>query len=245
MVILQFFIVRSQRASLSIESYRLSAISLGLVIWQGFIGYITVKWDNENWSVAIHLISALIFTLSLIALHISWGKDAGKKVQITSSKKTANRLSIATFGSLAVLLVGTYVSTTEGANEACGVSGFPNSWPLCSGTLGLIIQDIIIQSQAIHRWLVIIVLFILIWLWKDQDNWAQDESIRKLSNFGTMTFIGNMILGAAYVLSWTSESGFIEWLSVMHLLLASLTFLLFASGLILIKIHGKSNSEEE
>ena len=178
-------------------------------------------------------------------MHISWGKDAGKKVQITSSKKTANRLSIATFGSLAVLLVGTYVSTTEGANEACGVSGFPNSWPLCSGTLGLIIQDIIIQSQAIHRWLVIIVLFILIWLWKDQDNWAQDESIRKLSNFGTMTFIGNMILGAAYVLSWTSESGFIEWLSVMHLLLASLTFLLFASGLILIKIHGKGNSEEE
>ena len=62
LVILQFFIVRSQRDSLSIESYRLSALSLVLVIWQGFIGYITVKWDNENWSVAIHLISCLLYT---------------------------------------------------------------------------------------------------------------------------------------------------------------------------------------
>jgi len=245
LVILQFLIVRSKRDSLSIESYRLSALSLVLVIWQGFIGYVTVKWDNENWSVAIHLISALIFTLSLIALHISWRKDIGKKIQIKSDRKTMNRLSVATFGTLAVLLVGTYISTTEGANYACGVSGIPYSWPLCSGTLGLIIQDIIIQSQAIHRWLVLIVLCILIWLWKDQDNWVQDEPIRKLSNYGTLTFIGNIILGAAYVLSWTAESGFMEWLSVVHLLVASLTFLLFASGLIIIKIHGTENLQEE
>ena len=141
--------------------------------------------------------------------------------------------------------MGTYISTTEGANYACGVSGIPNSWPLCSGTLGLIIQDVIIQSQAIHRWLVLLVLCMLIWLWKDQDNWVQDEPIRKLSNYGTVTFIGNIILGAAYVLSWTSESGFMEWLSVVHLLVASLTFLFFASGLILIRIHGKENLQEE
>jgi heme A synthase len=54
-----------------------------------------------------------------------------------------------------------------------------------------------------------------------------------------------MILGAAYILTWTVESGFYEWLSVLHLLLASLTFLLFASTLIIIKIHGNDISEEE
>ena len=170
LVILQFLIVRSQRGVLSNESYRIAGLSLILVIWQGFIGYVTVKWDNEHWSVALHLGSALIFTLSLIALHISWNKDLGKRIQIKSKQKTSNRLSIATLGSLAVLLVGTFVSTTDGANEACGVAGFPNSWPLCYGTLGILIQDVIIQSQAIHRWLVVIVFFTLIWLWKDQDN---------------------------------------------------------------------------
>ena len=245
LVILQFFIVRRQRDSLSNRSYQLSALSLGLVIWQGFIGYLTVKWDNEHWSVALHLISALIFTLSLIALHFSWRKDIGKEIEITIGEKTTIRLAIATFGSLAVLLVGAFVSTTEGANEACGVSGFPNSWPLCSGSLGLVIQDIIIQSQAIHRWLVITVFLILIWFGK-QEKWAsKDNYIRRMANFASFTYFLNMILGAAYILTWTVESGFYEWLSVLHLLLASLTFLLFSSALVIINIHGKSISEEE
>ena len=245
LVILQFFIVRRKRESLSTESYRLSALSLGLVIWQGFIGYLTVKWDNEHWSVALHLVSALIFTLSLIALHISWQRDLGKKIPITLGEKTTSRLTIATFGSLAVLLVGAFVSTTEGANEACGVSGFPDSWPLCSGPLGLVIQDVIIQSQAIHRWLVITVFVILIWFGKEE-RWASKENcIQKIANYAGFTYFLNMILGAAYILSWTVESGFYEWLSVLHLLLASLTFLLFASTLIIINIHGNNNLEEE
>ena len=245
LVILQFLIVRKQNLSLSVESQRLASLSLVLVIWQGFIGYVTVKWDNEHWSVVLHLISALIFTLSLIALHISWRRDLGENMQIRTVNKTMNRLLIATVGSLVVLLVGTFVSTTEGANQACGVSGIPYSWPLCSGTLGLIIQDVFIQSQAIHRWLVIIVLSILIWLWWTRFDWAPDERIRNLSNIATCTFVGNMALGAAYVISWTKESGFIEWLSVLHLLLASLTFLIFSSSLILIYIHGIQKNEEE
>ena len=245
LVILQFLIVRKKNPSLSIESKRLATLSLALVIWQGFIGFVTVKWDNEHWSVALHLFSALIFTLSLIALDISWRRDRGHNLKIETVNKTMNRLSIATVGSLVVLLVGTFVSTTEGANQACGVSGIPYSWPLCSGTLGLFIQDILIQSQAIHRWLVLIVLCILAWLWWTRFDWAPDERIRKLSNIATWTFISNMALGAAYVITWTSESGFIEWLSVIHLLLASLTFLIFSSSLILIHLHGINNNEEE
>ncbi len=245
LVILQFIIVRKEKNILSDKTQRIATLSLALVIWQGFIGYITVKWDNEHWSVALHLLSALIFTLSLIALHFSWQRDIGKKIPITLGERTSRRLTIATFGSLAVLLVGAFVSTTEGANEACGVSGFPNSWPLCSGTLGLVIQDVIIQSQAIHRWLVITVFLILIWFGKEERWASKDNCIRKVANFAGLTYFLNMILGAAYILTWTVESGFYEWLSVFHLLLASLTFLLFASTLIIINIHGNDISEDE
>ena len=43
-----------------------SSLGAGLILWQGFLGYLTVRMDNEHWSVALHLVSALAFSLSMI-----------------------------------------------------------------------------------------------------------------------------------------------------------------------------------
>jgi membrane-anchored protein YejM (alkaline phosphatase superfamily) len=92
---------------------------------------------------------------------------------------------------------------------------------------------------------VITVFVILIWFGKEERWTSKENCIQKIANYAGFTYFLNMILGAAYILSWTVESGFYEWLSVLHLLLASLTFLLFASTLIIINIHGNNNLEEE
>ena len=49
---------------------------------------------------------------------------------------------------------GTFVSTTPGANLGCGVDGIPDTWPLCGGNLVDPLEDLVLQSQMIHRWLV-------------------------------------------------------------------------------------------
>jgi|TARA_B100000287_G_scaffold346680_1_gene334359 heme A synthase len=54
----------------------------------------------------------------------------------------------------------------------------------------------------------------------------------------------NVLLGGAYVLSWTVDSGFIEWLSVLHLLLASGIFLIFSSAILMARIDAIDSEEE-
>ena len=39
-----------------------------------------------------------------------------------------------------------------------------------------------------------------------------------------------MLIGALYILSWDMSEGFEEWLSLVHLLLASLSFLILSTA---------------
>jgi len=244
MIILQYLIVRAQRENLSKQTHTLAGLSLILVIWQGFLGYVTVKWDNEHWSVALHLASALIFTLTLIGLWISWRKDNGYRLNLDTGPKTQANLRLSALSTLVVLFVGAFVSTTESANLSCGVSGFPNSWPLCSGEIGVLVQDVIAQSQFIHRWLVLIVGFVLLRIWMTRSEWSPDIRTHRLMSWGTGLYGLNVLLGGAYVLSWTADSGFIEWLSVLHLLLASGIFLIFSSAILMIRLDSIDDEEE-
>ena len=244
LIILQYLIVRAQRESLSTRTHTLAGLSLILVIWQGFLGYVTVKWDNEHWSVALHLASALIFTLALIGLWISWRKDNGYRWNLDTGPKTQAHLRLSALSTLIVLFVGAFVSTTESANLACGVSGFPDSWPLCSGEIGILVQDVIAQSQFIHRWLVLIVGIVLLRIWMTRSEWAPDIRTHRLMSWGAGLYGLNVLLGGAYVLSWTVDSGFIEWLSVLHLLLASGIFLIFSSAILMARIDAIDSEEE-
>tara|TARA_B000000532_G_scaffold236444_1_gene222782 strand:- start:1764 stop:1958 length:195 start_codon:yes stop_codon:yes gene_type:complete len=63
-------------------------------------------------------------------------------------------------------------------------------------------------------------------------------------SLGTGLYGFNVLLGGAYVLSWTADSGFIEWISVLHLLLASVIFLVFSSAILMIRIDAADSEEE-
>ena len=211
-----------------------STLTAVLIVWQGAIGWLTVEMDNLHWSVALHLSSALAFTMSMFWLWLTLtraedGLPDWLKFDYSISKKWKVRVGLLSVGAFVSIFSGTFVSTTPGANFGCGVDGLPDSWPLCGGKVVDSVDDVVAQSQIIHRWFVGLMLIALI---------ASSYSISKehlgnnvLRNWilaSTFLFFANTSIGAIYVLSWDLEEGFFEFLSLVHLMMASLTFVTMA-----------------
>jgi heme A synthase len=215
-----------------------STLTVVLIIWQGAIGWLTVEMDNLHWSVALHLSSALAFTISMFWLWLTITRaeggvpgwlDIGHEI----SSRWRNRVTWLTIGAFISIFSGTFVSTTPGANLGCGVDGMPDSWPLCGGNLVDSVEDIVLQSQMIHRWLVGVMLVAMssasYLIWKESDD-GSGLILRNWIWASTGLFVTNASIGAIYVISWDMEEGFFEVLSLVHLMLASLTFLAMATA---------------
>tara|TARA_B100001250_G_scaffold186612_1_gene160415 strand:+ start:419 stop:1459 length:1041 start_codon:yes stop_codon:yes gene_type:complete len=215
-----------------------STLTVILIVWQGAIGWLTVEMDNLHWSVALHLSSALAFTISLFwlwltILRIDVGIPSWLEIDYGISRRWRRRVAWLSIGAFISIFSGTFVSTTPGANMGCGVDGMPDSWPLCEGALVNSVEDIVLQSQIIHRWLVGVMLIAMgsasYLIWKD----SEEFSGRILRNWvwgSTGLFVTNASIGAIYVISWDMDEGFFEFLSLVHLMLASLTFFAMATA---------------
>jgi len=57
-----------------------------------------------------------------------------------------------------------------------------------------------------------------------------DSTLYRWIEASTVLYIVNMLIGALYILSWDMSEGFEEWLSLVHLLLASLSFLILSTA---------------
>ena len=216
-----------------------STLTVVLIIWQGGIGWLTVEMDNLHWSVALHLSSALAFTISMFWLWLTITRAEGEipswlDMEHGISSRWRNRVTWLSIGAFISIFSGTFVSTTPGANLGCGVDGMPDSWPLCGGALVDPVEDIVLQSQMIHRWIVGVMLIALIYasylIWNE---YKEDSAHIVLRNWiwgSTGLFVTNASIGAIYVISWDLEEGFFELLSLVHLMLASLTFLAMATA---------------
>jgi len=228
-----------------------SSVALIIIIIQGLVGWLTVKMDNENWSVVIHLGTALLFTLSLIWIWIASMKEDGMLSNLfhfgeKDNSKWRFRLFWLTFGTLITLFSGTFVSTTPGANLSCGVNGLFDSWPLCNGHLTEKIEDVIDQSQIIHRWFVVLMQLALFWasykIWEENSKNDSGNNLRFWIWSGTGVYFTNIIMGAFYVLSWTLDNGHIEILSLFHLLFAATSFLLLATASLILTLEEREMS---
>ncbi len=190
LVILNWYMLRGSEEKVKFAS----TLTVVLIVWQGGIGWLTVEMDNLHWSVALHLSSALAFTMSMFWLWLT----------LTSS-------------------------TTPGANFGCGVDGLPDSWPLCNGKIIDSVEDVVAQSQIIHRWFVGLMLIALIFASYSISNEQSGNNVLRNWIWGsTFFFFVNTSIGAIYVLSWDLEEGFFEFLSLVHLMMASLTFVTMA-----------------
>ncbi|MGB1379829.1 MAG: COX15/CtaA family protein [Candidatus Thalassarchaeaceae archaeon] len=247
LVILNWLLIRKDE-ELTNEVKLASLISVLLIGWQGFLGYVTVRLDNLHWSVALHLASALLFLMSLVWIWLTAVRD---KDEIPSwiefdpilAKRWTKRIAILSFGTFLTLFLGVFVSTTPGANQGCGVSGFPGSWPLCNDSIYQKVVDFEAQSQIIHRFLVSIVGAVLIItcyiIWKENKEGEYGTLLCKWIWISSGLYFTNIGLGGLYVLSAKLENFeivYFELLSLIHLLLASLIFVMITSILLTIKV---------
>ena len=233
LVILNWFMLRRME-EVGKEVRFASMLTVILIIWQGAIGWLTVEMDNLHWSVALHLSSALAFTMSMFWLWLTLSRAEGDLPEWISfdysiSKKWKTRVAWLSIGAFVSIFSGTFVSTTPSANAGCGVDGMPDSWPLCGGKIVDSVEDIVAQSQIIHRWFVGIMLIALIAASYSVSNGEQSNDVLRNWIWGsTALFFVNASIGAIYVLSWDLEEGFFELLSLVHLMMASLTFVTMA-----------------
>ena len=230
LVILNWFMLRGGEERVKFAS----TLTVVLIVWQGAIGWLTVEMDNLHWSVALHLSSALAFTMSMFWLWLTLtrtedGLPEWLKFDYSISKKWKVRVGLLSLGAFVSIFSGTFVSTTPGANFGCGVDGLPGSWPLCNEKIVDSIEDVVAQSQIIHRWFVGLMLIALIFASYSISNEQSGNKILRNWIWGsTFLFFVNTSIGAIYVLSWDLEEGFFEFLSLVHLMMASLTFVTMA-----------------
>jgi len=230
LVILNWYMLRGGEEKVKFAS----TLTVVLIVWQGAIGWLTVEMDNLHWSVAIHLSSALAFTMSMFWLWLTLtrsedGLPEWLRFDYSISKKWKVRVGLLSLGAFVSIFSGTFVSTTPGANFGCGVDGLPDSWPLCNGKIVDSIEDIVAQSQIIHRWFVGLMLIALILASYSISNEQTGNNVLRNWIWGsTFLFFVNTSIGAIYVLSWDLEEGFFEFLSLVHLMMASLTFVTMA-----------------
>jgi len=230
LVILNWFMLRGGEERVKFAS----TLTVVLIVWQGAVGWLTVEMDNLHWSVAIHLSSALAFTMSMFWLWLTLtrmedGVPEWLRFDYSISRKWKVRVGFLSLGAFVSIFSGTFVSTTPGANFGCGVDGLPDSWPLCNGKIVDSVEDIIAQSQIIHRWFVGLMLIALIFASYSISNEQSGNNILRNWIWGsTFLFFVNTSIGAIYVLSWDLEEGFFEFLSLVHLMMASLTFVTMA-----------------
>ena len=230
LVILNWYMLRGGEEKVKFAS----TLTVVLIVWQGAIGWLTVEMDNLHWSVALHLSSALAFTMSMFWLWLTLtrtedGLPKWLRFDYSISKKWKVRVGLLSLGAFVSIFSGTFVSTTPGANFGCGVDGLPDSWPLCNGKIVDSIEDIVAQSQIIHRWFVGLMLIALIFASYSISNENSGNNVLRNWIWGsTFLFFVNTSIGAIYVLSWDLEEGFFEFLSLVHLMMASLTFVTMA-----------------
>ena len=230
LVILNWYMLRGSEEKVKFAS----TLTVVLIVWQGAIGWLTVEMDNLHWSVALHLSSALAFTMSMFWLWLTLtrtedGLPGWLRFDYSISKKWKVRVGLLSLGAFVSIFSGTFVSTTPGANFGCGVDGLPDSWPLCNGKIVDSVEDVVAQSQIIHRWFVGLMLIALIFASYSISNEQSGNNVLRNWIWGsTFLFLVNTSIGAVYVLSWDLEEGFFEFLSLVHLMMASLTFVTMA-----------------
>jgi hypothetical protein len=67
-------------------------------------------------------------------------------------------------------------------------------------------------------------------IWKEKEGGQCGSTLCKLIWGATGLYLVNIGIGASYILSWDLTDGYLEYLSLVHLMLASLTFLVLATA---------------
>ena len=241
-VIANLYFVHKSRKSLGIDTQFSSYLVAILLFLQALVGAITVKYDNVDWSVSLHLFLAMVFITSLLLHWLLWAR-ASKILSekfipsLNYAKSNIRIYGIMSFSVLILLMIGAWLSSAAGGtyNVGCNI-GFYEGWPLCHSKVIPNLSITPIFVQMIHRFAVIIVAGILIYGYltmnKTKSEHPSDKIIDKFVNSGIILFFVNSLIGGLYIIT-AKPDGFIEMLSLLHLLVGAASFLCIVYALLI------------
>ena len=223
----------------------LAVVSGFLLIIQAIAGAITVYFDNADWTVAMHLSLASIFTSLLVWQYIAMRAHEGAQWAFLSTSKSflnrqKKRLISITASVFILLILGAWVSSTAGGNynQSCSI-GFPNGWPKCQGSILPSIDGPGILVQMIHRFGAAIVGLILILtaarIRVDARDAGEGEAFSRAAEVVTGFWILNVFVGGMYIVFADSEE-FPELISLLHLVFGVTSFIAAAVTLMMLRL---------
>ena len=223
----------------------LAVVSGFLLIIQAIAGAITVYFDNADWTVAMHLSLASIFTSLLVWQYIAMRAHEGAQWAFLSTSKSflnrqKKRLISITASVFILLILGAWVSSTAGGNynQSCSI-GFPNGWPKCQGSILPSIDGPGILVQMIHRFGAAIVGVILILtaarIRVDARDAGEGEAFSRAAEVVTGFWILNVFVGGMYIVFADSEE-FPELISLLHLVFGVTSFIAAAVTLMMLRL---------
>jgi heme A synthase len=209
------------------KTYKLHYLATVLLVMQAVVGYVTVDLDNAPWTVALHLFMALMFTTSLMAVGLLWWQNqTGLPDYLTAgNEKILNIIWYMMLFILIQLLIGAFLSSGY-HRGACGV-GMWNGWPLCHGKIIPALTQFGTIIQFVHRISAILIAGLLFW----GRQWIRDNDgksmLTVLIDFSLGFYILNLGIGGLYLIS-AGDGEFPGWVSLLHLLIGTVTFLVIA-----------------
>ena len=223
----------------------LAVVSGFLLIIQAIAGAITVYFENADWTVAMHLSLASIFTSLLVWQYIAMRAHEGAQWAFLSTSKSflnrqKKRLISITASVFILLILGAWVSSTAGGNynQSCSI-GFPNGWPKCQGSILPSIDGPGILDQMIHRFGAAIVGLILILtaarIRVDARDAGEGEAFSRAAEVVTGFWILNVFVGGMYIVFADSEE-FPELISLLHLVFGVTSFIAAAVTLMMLRL---------
>jgi len=223
----------------------LAVVSAILLIVQAIAGAVTVYFDNADWTVAMHLSLASIFTSLLVWQYIAMRAHEGADWEFLSTSKEflnrqKNRLVNIAASVFILLILGAWVSSTAGGNynQACNI-GFPNGWPKCRGSILPSLDGPGILVQMVHRFGAAVVGLVLILtsakIRTDARDSGEGEGFSRAAEVVTGFWILNVFVGGMYIVLADSRE-FPEFISLLHLVFGVTSFIAAAVTLMMLRL---------
>jgi cytochrome c oxidase assembly protein subunit 15 len=233
-ILLNVYTARKQTETYGSAVGIASIFSAALLFIQAAAGYVTVRFDNADWTVALHLSLACIFTAGLMwqymSMRLSEGADwAFMQAPSAFLLKNRSRIHGMTAAVGLLLVLGAWVSSSAGGqyNQSCSF-GFPNGWPKCQGSFFPSLDGPGVFIQMIHRFGALVVGLILILgisnLRTTTEGHLGSMALLRYAEVTTGLWMLNVIVGGSYIV-FAKVGDFPEWLSLLHLVVGVTAFL--------------------
>ena len=199
---------RRHRYQLTIVIPAVAAVAaIGVQAW---VGRLVVKGELDADLVSVHLVISMAVVALLTMVVVGTARTSGWAARgWRGDRAWARLLAVAAVGSLALLLLGSYVHNLY-------VSG----WPLVGDTLFPDLSNRFVAVHYFHRVVAVVGLVYLTYLARAVNQRQRPETERLLVYTAGAAYVVNIGLGAAHVVTRVSSSALVAG----HLVMASLVW---------------------